>query len=307
MNQKNQKHNLETTSPNTNNGSPSAAPSISAQALAKFCDDYLDANAFKDYCPNGLQVDGGRPIQRIITGVTACEALIDAAIDADADAIMVHHGYFWKGEPEPITGMKGKRIRKLMQHGISLIAYHLPLDAHPIVGNNAKLAESLGLTITGALYPHETHPVGNIAIGKPQSAADLIETITQTLERKPLHIASDFSLSGSDTYQSHISNKENQQIDATSVVTTASKHIERIAICTGGAQDMIEQAALMDCDAYISGEISERTTHSARELGIDYFACGHHATERGGIQALGELVSEQFNLSVTFVDIVNPA
>lgn len=303
----NQKHNLESTSPNASNTSKSEVPSISAQVLAKFCDDYLDANAFKDYCPNGLQVDGGRPIQRIITGVTACEALIDAAIGADADAIMVHHGYFWKGEPEPITGMKGKRIRKLMQHGISLIAYHLPLDAHPVVGNNAKLAESLGLTITGALYPHETHPVGNIATGKPQSAADLVETITQTLKRKPLHIASDFSLACGNTDQSLAPNIGNNKTGATPSAKTTPKYIERIAICTGGAQDMIEQAALMNCDAYISGEISERTTHSARELGIDYFACGHHATERSGIQALGELVAKQFDLPVTFVDIVNPA
>lgn len=303
----NQAHSSDSTGPTANNSNNSVALSISAQALAKFCDDYLDASSFKDYCPNGLQVDGGRPIQRIITGVTACEALIDAAITADADAIMVHHGYFWKGEPEPITGMKGKRIRKLMQHGISLIAYHLPLDAHPVVGNNAKLAESLGLTITGALYPHETHPVGNIAIGKPQSAAELIETISQTLKRKPLHIASDFSLTGSDTDQSLVSSLKNDKTDPTLSTQTAPKQIEHIAICTGGAQDMIEQAAFMNCDAYISGEISERTTHSARELGIDYFACGHHATERGGIQALGELVAEEFNLPVTFVDIVNPA
>ncbi|MGM8884311.1 Nif3-like dinuclear metal center hexameric protein [Psychrobacter sp. 1U2] len=305
----NQTHILDSNNPtaSASNSSNNEARSISAQALAKFCDDYLDTNAFKDYCPNGLQVDGGRPIQRIITGVTACEALIDAAIKANADAIMVHHGYFWKGEPEPITGMKGKRIRKLMQHGISLIAYHLPLDAHPLIGNNAKLAESLGLTITGALYPHETHPVGNIATGKPQSAADLIETITQTLQRKPLHIASDFSLAYSNTDQSLAHNTEKNSTNATLTAKSTPKQIERIAICTGGAQDMIEQAALMHCDAYISGEISERTTHSARELGVDYFACGHHATERGGIQALGELVAEQFGLPVTFVDIVNPA
>lgn len=258
---------------------------ITAHALIEFCDDYLSVDAFKDYAPNGLQVDGGKAITSIITGVTACEALIDAAIAANADAIMVHHGYFWKGESEPITGIKGVRIRKLMQHGISLIAYHLPLDAHPIIGNNAKLAEALGLTITGALYPHESHPVGNIATCPPQSAASLSATITQALHRAPLHIASDFSPSN----------------------ITSEKTIERIGLCTGGAQDMIEQAAVMGCDAYISGEISERTTHSARELGIDYFACGHHATERGGIQALGDIIAEQFALKVAFIDIDNPA
>ena len=263
---------------------------ISAQALTEFCDEYLSAPAFKDYAPNGLQVDGGRPIQRIVTGVTACEALIDAAIADHADAILVHHGYFWKGEPAPITGMKGQRIRKLMQHGISLIGYHLPLDAHPRIGNNAKLAELLDMSIIGALYPTESHPVGNIATCTPQSAQSLITQITEALGRLPLHISAHYQTS--DTHQSDGQN---------------DRLIERVGICTGGAQDMIEQAALMGCDAFISGEISERTTHIARELGIDYFACGHHATERGGIQALGELVAEQFGLPVTFIDIDNPA
>lgn len=263
---------------------------ISAQALTEFCDEYLSAPAFKDYAPNGLQVDGGRPIQRIVTGVTACEALIDAAIADNADAIMVHHGYFWKGEPAPITGMKGQRIRKLMQHGISLIGYHLPLDTHPRIGNNAKLAELLDMSIIGALYPSESHPVGNIATCTPQSAQSLITQITETLGRLPLHISAH--------YQTSDTNQSDGQND---------RLIERVGICTGGAQDMIEQAALMGCDAFISGEISERTTHIARELGIDYFACGHHATERGGIQALGELIAEQFGLPVTFIDIDNPA
>ena len=269
---------------------PSADMTITAQALTEFCDDYLSASAFKDYAPNGLQVDGGRPIRRIVTGVTACEALIDAAIAEDADAIMVHHGYFWKGEPMTITGMKGRRIRKLMQHGISLIGYHLPLDAHPKIGNNAKLAEMLGLTITEALYPHESHPVGNIATCPPQSAESLTQTITQALGRIPLHISGHY-----------------QYLADEAADTAAPKLLKRIGICTGGAQDMIEQAAAMGCDAYISGEISERTTHSARELGIDYFACGHHATERAGIQALGDIVAQQFGLSVRFIDIDNPA
>ena len=261
--------------------------SISAQALTQFCDDYLSTSAFKDYAPNGLQVDGGRPIQRIVTGVTACEALIDAAIADNADAIMVHHGYFWKGEPATLTGMKGRRVRKLMQHGISMIGYHLPLDSHPISGNNAKLADMLGMTITGALYPTESHPVGNIATCTPQTADDLIATMTQALGRAPLHISAEYH--------------------ADSSAQTNGRLIERVGICTGGAQDMIEQAASMGCDAFISGEISERTTHSARELGIDYFACGHHATECGGIQALGEIVAQKFGLPVTFIDIKNPA
>ena len=263
---------------------------INAQALTDFCDEYLSAAAFKDYAPNGLQVDGGRPIQRIVTGVTACEALIDAAIADKADAILVHHGYFWKGEPAPITGMKGQRIRKLMQHGISLIGYHLPLDAHPRIGNNAKLAEQLDMSIIGALYPTESHPVGNIATCTPQNAQSLITQITDALGRLPLHISA------------HYQTSDSNQSD-----TQNNRLIERVGICTGGAQDMIEQAALMGCDAFISGEISERTTHIARELGIDYFACGHHATERGGIQALGDIIAQQFGLPVTFIDIDNPA
>ncbi|MGP9543709.1 Nif3-like dinuclear metal center hexameric protein [Psychrobacter sp. AOP7-B1-25] len=270
-----------------NMAADSTNESISAQTLTQFCDDYLSASAFKDYAPNGLQVDGGRPIQRIVTGVTACEALIDAAIADNADAIMVHHGYFWKGEPATLTGMKGRRVRKLMQHGISMIGYHLPLDAHPLSGNNAKLADVLDMKIIGALYPTESHPVGNIATCTPQSADALIATITQALGRSPLHIAAEYHADAS--------------------AQTDARLIERVGICTGGAQDMIEQAAAMGCDAFISGEISERTTHSARELGVDYFACGHHATERGGIQALGEIVAQKFGLPVTFIDIENPA
>lgn len=273
----------------------SAARAISVETLTQFCDDYLSASAFKDYAPNGLQVDGGRSVQRIVTGVTACEALIDAAIETEADTIIVHHGYFWKGEPAPITGMKGRRIRKLMQHGISMLGYHLPLDAHPTIGNNATLAHALDMSITGALYPHEPNPVGNIATCTPQSADSLIAQITRALGRVPLHIPA--------AYQRTLDDKDAHNKDA----QKSSKRIERVGICTGGAQDMIEQAALMGCDAFISGEISERTTHIARELGIDYFACGHHATERGGVQALGDILAQQFDLPVTFIDIDNPA
>lgn len=294
----------------TKTHSEASCQPLSAQALTQFCDDYLDAAAFSDYAPNGLQVDGGKPITRIITGVTACEALIDAAIAHRADAILVHHGYFWKGEAQPITGIKGARIRKLMQHGISLIAYHLPLDAHPVIGNNAVLAQMLGLTITGALYPHESYPVGNIATCSPQSMDDFIQTVHEALKRKPLHIASEYQYS-SNQYDSsqHSSNQHISSATDTDQAAgdTLPKTIERIGLCTGGAQDMIEQAAIMDCDVYISGEISERTTHSARELGVDYLACGHHATERGGIQALGELIAAQFGLPVAFIDIDNPA
>lgn len=250
---------------------------LSAQELTQFCDEYLQAANFSDYCPNGLQIDCDRKIGKIITGVTACQALIDTAIAQDAQAILVHHGYFWKGEPAPLVGMKGKRVRTLMQHGISLIAYHLPLDAHPIIGNNAVLADELDLQIVGALYPHEKYPVGNIATTAPISAQAFADKISKVLGRAPLYIGND-----------------------------PSRTLHKIGLCTGGAQDMIEQAYAMGCDAFISGEVSERTTHFAREMGIDYFAAGHHATERGGIRKLGELIADRLGVAVTFVDVDNP-
>lgn len=253
--------------------------SLSPTELADYCNELLNADAFHDYCPNGLQVDAGQPIQKVITGVTACQALIDAAVEANAQAILVHHGYFWKGESQPLTGMKGKRIRTLMQQGISLIAYHLPLDSHPTLGNNAALAEDLGFNIIEPLFPEQKHPVGNIATTDPISADELIARATEAFGQTPLHITPDDS----------------------------SRTISRIGICSGGAQDFIDQASKMGCDAYISGEISERTTHSAREQGIHYFACGHHATERGGIKRLGEHVAIELGLEINFIDIANPA
>lgn len=255
-------------------------PPLSAYQLENYCNDVLSVAAFKDYAPNGLQVDGGAPISKVVTGVTASQALINEAIARDAQAIVVHHGYFWKGEPQPLVGMKGKRIRTMMQHGISMLGYHLPLDAHPQMGNNAALADALGLTIEGALFPEQAHPVGNIATMSPMMAHDFYARIATVLDVEPLHILPD-------NYQ--------------------REPISRIGLCSGGAQDFIDQAAAMGCDAYISGEISERTTHSAREQGIHYFACGHHATERGGIQRLGEHLADALSLSVEFVDIDNPA
>jgi len=250
---------------------------MTPSALAQWCDDYLQADAFKDYCPNGLQVDADAPIHKIVTGVTATQNLIDAAISEQADAILVHHGYFWKGEDQPLVGMKGKRIRSLLQNNISLLAYHLPLDAHPVIGNNATLAQLLSLEITGALYPEDNYPVGNISQCEPTAIEDFIARVTTQLQRTPTHIAA------------------------------GNKLITKVGLCTGGAQDMIEQAAKMGCQLYISGEISERTTHAARELGIDYLACGHHATEQGGIKALGELIAQTHGVQVRFIDDPNPA
>ena len=262
------------------NISPSKQSNTSCQVaptqLSAWCDNYLSISEFKDYCPNGLQVDANTPIQHLVTGVSASQRLIDAAIEANADAILVHHGYFWKGEDEPLTGIKGNRIRSLLQNNLSLLAYHLPLDAHPVVGNNALLAKRLGLNITGALYPSQTHPVGNIASCEPQSIEQLIQTITNALQRKPLHISG------------------------------GQQQVSKVGLCTGAAQDMIEQAAKLGCDVFISGEVSERTTHLARELGIDYLACGHHATETFGAEALGEVIASQFDIKVSFIDDFNP-
>lgn len=261
---------------------------ISPTDLEKHINELLNATAFNDYCPNGLQVDGGQTIRKIVTGVTACEALIDKAIEHHAQAIIVHHGYFWKGEPAPLTGMKGKRIRKLMQRGISLLAYHLPLDSHPTLGNNAQLANALGLTLSVPLYPEEKNPVGNIAILEtPISARMLYQRISTALQREPLYISSTYNDKGNS-------------------LPTNNKLYHKIGICTGGAQDMLEQAFSQGCDAYISGEISERTTHIARELGIDYFSAGHHATEKGGIMALGDRLKDELKLDIYFVDINNP-
>lgn len=251
--------------------------SITPTDLTRFCDEFLCPDVFNDYCPNGLQVDADVPIHKVVTGVTACQALIDKAIELNAQAILVHHGYFWRGESAPLVGMKGKRIRALLQNNISLIAYHLPLDAHLTLGNNAILAQELGLTITGALYSHEKYPVGNVASCPPISSVDFAQKISTVLGRTPLHISTD-----------------------------PARILTKIGICTGGAQDMIEQAYQMGCQAFVSGEASERTTHLARELGVDYFGAGHHATERGGIRALGEHLAKMLGLEVVFVDIDNP-
>ncbi|ODS10670.1 Nif3-like dinuclear metal center hexameric protein [Vibrio scophthalmi] len=246
--------------------------------LEKLLNEKLSPHLIKDYSPNGLQVEGAAEVNVIVTGVTASQALIDKAIELNADALLVHHGYFWKGEPEPIRGMKGKRIRTLIKNDINLFGYHLPLDIHPELGNNAELARLLEIEVEGGL---EGHPQSVAMFGRlkqPLTGAQLAERINQVLDRVPLHIAPD----------------------------NANNLIETIGWCTGGGQDYIELAAQHGLDAFISGEISERTTYSARELDIHYFAAGHHATERYGIKALGEWLAAEHGLDVTFIDIDNP-
>lgn len=246
--------------------------------LEKLLNEKLSPQLIKDYAPNGLQVEGGEKVTRIVTGVTASQALIDRAVELNADALLVHHGYFWKGEPEPIRGMKGKRIRTLIKADINLYGYHLPLDIHPEIGNNVELARRLDIEVEGGL---EGHPQSVALFGRlrtPVTGTELSQRIATVLNREPLHIAPE----------------------------NADKLIERIGWCTGGGQDYIELAAQQGLDAFISGEISERTTYSAREQDIHYFAAGHHATERYGIKALGEWLASEHGLDVEFIDIDNP-
>ncbi|MFC0117998.1 Nif3-like dinuclear metal center hexameric protein [Pseudoalteromonas xiamenensis] len=230
-----------------------------------------------DYCPNGLQVEGKSEIKKIVTGVTASQALIDAAIERGADAILVHHGYFWKGEDQTITGMKKRRIQRLLAHDINLIAYHLPLDVHPELGNNAQLGALLGLDIERPLEPWNKSSVavkGKLAT--PMSVEDFAILIENKLGRAPL-------------------------------VNAAGDHlIKTVAWCTGGGQSFIDLAASQGIDAYLTGEASEQTIHSSNEQSIHFFAAGHHATERYGVKALGEYLATQFDLEVEFIDIHNP-
>ncbi|MDH5659782.1 MAG: Nif3-like dinuclear metal center hexameric protein [Gammaproteobacteria bacterium] len=249
---------------------------IQLKDLLNYSNNALEIDRFSDYCPNGLQVEGKREVKKIISGVTASQALIDAAIKGKADVLLVHHGYFWKGEDTRITGLKYQRIRSLIESGINLVAYHLPLDAHPLYGNNAKLAEILELDIAGS-FPSENDAVGMYGTLKtPMTAADFSQKIAAALDREALHIG------------------EN------------SEQIHTIAWCSGAAQNYIEAAAELGVDAYLTGEISEQTVHIAREKGIHFYAAGHHATERYGVQAFGEHLASHFSIKHEFIDIPNP-
>lgn len=237
----------------------------------------LEPARFQDYCPNGLQVEGRQHVRRVVTGVTASAALIDAAIARQADVLLVHHGYFWKGEDPRITGMKRTRLNKLLAHDISLVAYHLPLDAHPEFGNNIQLARQLGLTPDGPLEPGNSKGIGNTAtLAQPVGVDDFAVHLERMLGRTP------------------------------QVIAGGPAQIRRIGWCTGAAQGYIDKAIALGLDAFLSGEISEPTVHAAREAGIHYFACGHHATERYGVRALGDYLQRTLGVAVEFVDIDNP-
>lgn len=241
--------------------------------LQAYLYDLLDVGDFQDYCPNGLQVEGCESIERIVTGVTASQRLIEEAIAHNAQAILVHHGYFWKGEQPCITGIKKSRISTLLEHDISLFAYHLPLDAHEHFGNNAQLARLMGWTVEGTL-PGSMAFCGRL--DGEETGGSLKRKLSEALDYDVLHIGEE------------------------------ADDIETIAWCTGAAQGELEKAILADVDAFVSGEISEPTVHLAQESGVHYFAAGHHATERGGVRSLGEHLAHQFDVDVQFIDLPIP-
>lgn len=253
-----------------------APQSIELQTLVETCAELLRVGEFQDYCPNGLQVEGASQVRRLVTGVTASQALIDAAAATGAEALLVHHGVFWTGDDPCLVGPRGRRVRALHAAGMSLLAYHLPLDAHVQLGNNAQLAVRLGI-LDAQPVSAEQPLLWRGRLAEPRPAAQWAEQIARALGRIPTHVAA------------------------------GDRPIQTLAWCSGGGQRYLEQAGALGVDAYLSGEISESTTHLAREWGVDYFALGHHASERDGVRALGIHLAERFGLEQQFIDIANPA
>lgn len=255
---------------------------VDSRVLASWLDDTLQAARFKDYCPNGMQVEGRSEVGHIITGVTASEALLHAAVERGADAVLVHHGWMWRNEDRRVIGTRRTRMALTLKNDLNLYAYHLPLDAHPTLGNNAQLARVLGLSAArrddGA--PLTCGQDGLIWLGEASgltTLGQLGERVAQRLGRPPL------------------------------VVGDPDQPLATIAWCTGGAQGMMADAVDAGASVYLTGEVSESTVHLARETGVGFIAAGHHATERYGVQALGQAVAERFGVKVEFVDIDNPA
>ena len=246
--------------------------------LLKELDNYiaslLETVRFRDYCPNGVQVEGRAEIRRIASGVTASQRLLEAAAAWGADAILVHHGYFWRNEDATVTGIKKRRIAHLLQHDVSLLAYHLPLDAHAELGNNAQLAKLLGFAVHGRFGEQDIAWHGELL--QAQSLAQLAQRITDRLQRAP------------------------------QVIGDAQRRISRIAWCSGAAQGYFEAAVALGADAFLTGEISEQNVHVAQETGVAFIAAGHHATERYGIRALGEHVAARFGVEHRFFDLDVP-
>lgn len=234
----------------------------------------LQTSLYKDYSPNGLQIEGKAEVARIATAVTASQAVIDAALAWKADALLVHHGYFWRNEEAPIVGIKKRRVATLLAQDVNLLAYHLPLDAHETLGNNARLAEILGLQLCSREGEQKLLNLGTLP--HAQSLSDFGLRVGARLARLPQIIAGD------------------------------GREIRRIAWCSGGAQGYFEQAIALGADAYLTGEVSEQCFHLAQESGVAFIAAGHHATERYGIQALGQHLAERFQLQHQFFDQDNP-
>jgi dinuclear metal center YbgI/SA1388 family protein len=233
----------------------------------------LSVDTFKDYCPNGLQVEGKAEIRKLATAVTASKAAIDAAVAWGADALLVHHGFFWRNELLPLVGQKGARIRSAMKADLNIFAYHLPLDAHPTLGNNAQLAKLLDMEDDGS-DASRIWRMGQLA--SPMSLEGFIERIRRNLRREP------------------------------QVLLGSSTEIKRVAWCTGAAQSYFAQAIEAGVDAFITGEVSESCYHLAREAGVHYISAGHHATERYGVQALGQLLAETYQLEHQYIELPNP-
>jgi dinuclear metal center YbgI/SA1388 family protein len=254
-------------------------------ALHRELNDLLQAQQFKDYAPNGLQVEGIRQIQKIVTGVTASLALIEAAVAAKADTILVHHGLFWRGQDGRVTGWMRQRLALLLHHNINLYAYHLPLDAHATLGNNVQLGHLLGLEVQARFGEQQLacwgEPRNGLTFANDQALADHVQ---HALGRPVTLVA-----------------------PPPTSPTSPAHPIRRIGWCTGGAQSYFEAAIAAGVDAFITGEISEPQAHYARECGVAYLACGHHATERYGVRALGQHVAKEWGLVHEFVDIDNPA
>ena len=248
--------------------------------LVQACQTLLTPERFKDYGPNGLQVEGKAQVDVLISGVTASKALIEAAIDAKADAILVHHGLFWRGQEGTVTGWMKQRLRLLLAHDISLLAYHLPLDAHPEWGNNAQLGRRLGWRADSQFGEQQLGCLGQAADDTVwPNAQALAAHLQQGLGRAPVWVGAD----------------------------DVTRPIRRVAWCTGGAQSYFEAAIAAGADAFVTGEISEPQAHLARETGVAFFACGHHATERYGAPAVAAHVAAQLGLVHRFIDIDNPA
>jgi dinuclear metal center YbgI/SA1388 family protein len=250
----------------------------SAQTLLQCFDDLLQPEKFRDYGPNGLQVEGKGEVVRMISGVTASRALIERAVAAKADAIFVHHGLFWRGQDGRVTGWMKQRLALLLRHDINLFAYHLPLDAHPELGNNAQFGRKLGLLAQGRFGEQD---LGFLGASENTDGFDSADTLARHIEQR---LGRSATCVGGD-----------------------GRRICRIAWCTGGAQGYFESAIAAGADAYVTGEISEPQAHYARECGVAFVACGHHASERFGAPAVAAHVAAQLGVEHHFIDIDNPA